>query len=59
MGEALMLVAALGFLAWTLTHMPETPAVVEEVTIVEEPANFVAGPVDEFEAMCAAMENCR
>ena len=56
-----MLVVALGFLAWTLTHMPEiaVPLVVEEVVTVEEPANFAEGPVDEFEAMCDEMENCR
>ncbi len=59
MGEALMLVAALGVVVWSFTHRPETPVVVEEVVAVEEPANFAPGPVDEFEVMCAAMENCR
>ena len=54
-----MLVAALGVVVWSFTHRPETPVVVEEVVAVEEPANFAPGPVDEFEVMCAAMENCR
>ena len=62
MGYLLMLVVALGVMAWSFAHRPDDtppmPVVIEsaiESAIVDD-----VDPVeDEFEAMCAAMENCR
>ncbi len=53
-----MLVVALGALAWSIAHRPETLVVANEFIAVEE-VIVVDESQDEFEAMCDEMENCR